>query len=155
MKDPSYNAVVAQGRITEIQFPNRAQGWDVYPLHYYYPTPAPQPLAGSTAISATPVTHSNPTEGHQMSQESLPLTGIHSTRLPANDYYAWEHSPAVLHVHDEDGDSIYVNHVYVEDEAQVWITALGLTGQMVQVALDANALRQLGELLLDEASDAE
>lgn len=148
----SYSAVVAQGRIYQLQFPNRAPGWHVETVDA---SPANPPLAGSTAISSTPVTHSNPTEGHQMSQETLPLTGSFSTRLPANDYYAWEHSPAVLHVHDEDGDSIYVNHVYVEDEAQVWITAVGLTGQLVQVALDANALRQLGELLLDEASDAE
>lgn len=91
----------------------------------------------------------------QVDQPQLELTGSFSTRLPANDYYAWEHSPVVLCVHDEDGDALHVNHVYVGDEAQVWITAVGLTGQLVQVALDANALRQLGELLLDEASDAQ
>lgn len=88
-----------------------------------------------------------------MSQEPLPLKGVFSTRLPADEYYAWEHGPAVLHVHDDDGDSIYVNHVYVEDETQVWITAVGLTGGLVQVALDSTALRRLGECLLDEAED--
>lgn len=109
------------------------------------PSPAATPLARSTANSSTPVKYSNPMRGAIVAQEMI----------PADDYFMWPRTPEPrIAITDGDGDRLQLDHVAVEGETQVWLTAVGEDGQRVQVALDRQSLQFLGEALLDESEDA-
>lgn len=123
-------------------FLNYVNGGDVEKVG---PSPAATPLARSTANSSTPVRYSNPMRGAIVAQEMI----------PADDYFMWPRTPEPrIVITDGDGDRVQLDHVAVEGETQVWLTAIGEDGQRVQVALDRQSLQCLGEAILDESEDA-